>query len=298
MQKIKQFNNISEALAKQIQMLQPGETVVYELVNFDKDHLTGRPLYGGAISLRGRDRIKDGDSFIEIGLPRLIEGELVKKCEEYVIDGGGSNGSVPGRFELSGDNHDHVRWHWFFQLCNYNESNPNADANTKKKIRLVDLDQEAKQHRTKRSILREALNKAENMSADEVRMIAASLNWESSGKLEVLRDRVEAYAQANPKDFVARVDDPNVRAKAELGMAKEKGIIMYDQANHSVKDANGNLIATLERVEGKEWLEQLFETLRTMKNGPAIILDIRGKIKKKLDADVSAKNKSKADNTK
>jgi len=292
MEKIGKFNDLSEGLKSKLPVLEPGQVVTYEWLIFDKDHLTDRPLYGAARSLRGRDRIKDGKNFIDIGLPKIVEGDKVKKCQKFVVDGGGANGSVGARFDLHGDSIEEMQWHQFFSICNYNTSNPNADVNTTKLIRLVDPGAEAKERTKKRSVLRDALVLHEDMKAEDIRMVAASLNWDSADDIQVLRDKIGDYAMKSPAEFIERISNAETKNKAELRLAFDKGVIAYDPAKHQVKwGESGTVIASLDRVEGKDYLETLNEYLATSKNGGTIVTAIR----KKVSAAIVTATKGKSD---
>lgn len=286
MQVVGSFNKISEKLAATLKPLKPGQTVTIELLNFEIDHPTGRRLYGGSVSLPGRDTIRDLDgNFVDIGIPRVIENGTVKKVEEFVLNGGEST-MVSGRFDLSGDNLQHVKWWEFFQLANYNKSNPNASPSEKKLIAVVDHKAEVEKRRGKRSAKKDAMVLADKLSASEIKIIAASLNWDTEIDPEILSDRVAAYAEQNPEDFLARAKGERTKDIANLGIARELGVIFLDQATNSVKNKEGEVLVILDKhMADKNWVEYAYNTLSKMKDGPTIISGINAA------ADEAAKRK-------
>lgn len=277
------FNAISEKLRKELPTLAPGETATYELLRFEKDHLTGRRLYGGAITLPGRDRIRDGNEVVEIGVVEkttaLLNGVKVR-CRKKVLDGGGENGSVPARFTLNGDNLEDVEWYQFFSLCNYNASNPNASESTIKLIKKIDFEAEAQKDLKELDDLTNALMQFSQLEASDIRMIASSLNMDSLGVLGPIKASVAKWVQQNPKEFIKRNGDEATKMLARIRTGAELGFLQYDQASHLVKDSTGTTLVTLDRVEGKNWVEQFNDYVRTNKNGR----DAMTVVNKKLDA--------------
>ena len=277
------FNAISEKLRKELPTLAPGESATFELLRFEKDHLTGRRLYGGAITLPGRDRVRDGNEVVEIGVVERTTPTLagVKvRCRKKVLDGGGENGSVPARFTLYGDNLEDVEWYQFFSLCNYNASNKNAAESTIKLIKEVDFKAEAMEKTKKRTALTTALMQFDQLDASDVRMIASSLNMDSLGELDPIREAVGDWVMQNPAEFIKRNGDDETKTLARIRTGAELGFLQYDQASHLVKDGTGTLLATLDRVEGKTWVEQFSDFVRTNKNGREAMTVVN----KKLDA--------------
>ena len=296
MQVVGNFNKISEERKKSLRTLEPGQTVVYELLEFEIDHTTGARLYGSAIELPGRDMIRDGNELVQIGVPRLgsIDGNNnVRKTDGYIV-GRSANALVSGRFELSGDNLKDIEWDQFFQLCNYNESNPHADKSVKKRIKELNFAEENKKKRERRNVLAKALSEAVTMTsynAEKVRMFAAAMGWDSSGNIDLLNEKTEAFAQDHPAKFLAIIGDPETKTKAELGVAKEKGIIAYDQTRHVVTDATGNVLGILDRMEGKTWIDMFHQYLKAKSDGVKILQGIQNSIAARIENEVSQKKK-------
>jgi hypothetical protein len=273
------FNKLPKEMREKLPVLREGESATYELLVADIDLQTGRPLYGGSISLPGRDVISDGKgNAISIGIPRKIEGNRVVKCEKFIRNGGGPNGMVPGRFELSGDNLEHIQWHQFFSICNFNESNPSRNKATKPLIKLVDHEAEAKVKTKKRTALLDALTVHQAMSADDIRVFAAARNWNSLDDIRILTDKVGEYAQNSPIEFLKEWKDPDTKKISELRMAMDLAIIGYDPVSHQYKWPDGTVLATLARSEGKTPVELLHDALKNTKDGSAVMQNIRKKV--------------------
>lgn len=263
------FNNISAELKSKLKNLAPGESVTFELLQAEKDHLTGRPLYGGARTIPGRDRIRDGETVVEIGVvdktTATLDGVKVR-CKKKVFTGGGENGTVPARFTLNGDNVDDNEWYKFFQLCNFNASNPNAAPSVPKLIKEIDFAAEAKQRGKYRKALTEAMTSVESMENETILMMAASMNYDITKPVSVLREDLGSFAQANPQAFLDKRDDKRTQIMAEMKIAEQNGFLAYDMAKHSLKDKNGVLLVTLDRIEGQNWMETFADGVLTNKS--------------------------------
>ena len=288
MKPVGKFNVIPVKLKEKLRKLEPGQSVIFELTKFEIDHKTGEKLFGSAVELPGRDTINYGGDIYDIGVVKTTDGDKVTNCEGFIL--GGSGSKVSARFELNGDNPMHVQWFWFFQLCSFNASNPLAPVGVTKLIREIDVSKEATRNINIRSTLAKALLLTETMDAEECRMFAAAKGWDATADLTVIRDLMGAYAQNDPANFILRAEDETTKLKAELGMALNFGEIHYDQANHSVKNKDGVLLAKLERVEGKEWLDLFWETLNVMKDGAKIKADLRRQVKAKVKQNLSLRN--------
>jgi hypothetical protein len=280
MEQIGKFNNLSKELRDKLPVLEDGQIVTYELLEFDVDHITKRKLFGGSKTLPGRDRIRDGKNIIDVGVPRLVEGDVVKKCEKFKL--ANLEGQiVGGRFDLNGSNVEHVLWHQFFSICNFNESNPNASSDVKKRIRVIDPEVEAGELNRTRTILLDALKKVDLMDNQEVEMFAASRNWDIDLAPKALKEKVGQYAIQNPVEFMKIMKDETTKDLADLGLAYKYGILHYDPAKHQAIWAdNKQVLATLDRIEGKEHIEILNDHLSSLKNGS----EVRSTIRKKIQA--------------
>jgi hypothetical protein len=291
MKEIGSFNKLSTELRAKLPTLEPGQSVTYELVPHEIDHITKLPLYGGARVIPGRDRIKDGNTIVDIGIPRVYDSKEVKKCEKYQLTGGGENGRVPPRFELSGDSIEDILWHQFFFIANFNESNPNRDKSVKPLIRVVDHEAEAKSRRSKRSEKRQAMDAAQNIDGGEVRMYAASFGWPTEGiKVDLLRDKLEDYAEKFPNEFLKRVKDPKTSDMAEIQVAMDKGLIAYDHTNHQLRWAESNNFICLLDREDKPLPELIDKAIQKLPDSVQIRTTIRAKAKLLLTGN---KNKEK-----
>ena len=298
MKVVGKFNLLPDALAEEVskKSLKPGERVIYELLRYELDGKTGERLYGSVVELPGRDTIIHQGQMIDIGIVQSYEGDKVLNCKGFIL--GGNGGKVGSRFELSGDNQEHVILHWFFSLCNFNESNPNASKSTIKLIKEVNLAAEARQNTKKRSLLREALAAAEDMKPEAIRLFAAAKGWDAAENLDILRDLLSANAQSDPAGFLALATDETVKIKAEIGMASTMGYLFHDQATNSVKNKDGVMLAQLEFVENKPWLEVFYDTLKVMKDGAKIKGEIRSWVKAEVAKNLSLRNAAGEENDK
>lgn len=293
MRVIGDFNKISNELKKRIPEFK--SKVIFELLGGDKDPETGERYFGGAISIPARDRILDGNTMVEIGIPRVVEDGRVKKVmstDDYDprIIPFGENGRIGLRFELNPSIPHHHEWYEFFMLCNWNQSsvNPKADKSVKKMFKVIDALAEAKAYNREVDVLADAIFKSRNMSLEECRLFCASMNWKYNDDEALVFQRVRSYAKQNPEEFMQRVKDEATSEKAEFRKAIDKGIISYDKMSHSVKwSETGTVVAKLDRVDGEDWLDTFQRHLRSVKNGEDITNQIRKRLLAVIEAEVA-----------
>ena len=82
----------------------------------------------------------------------------------------------------------------YLMLSNYNKSNPNRDTSVNPLFELVEPTRIAKESREHRTLRRDAMNVAAELSAAEVREFISSMNKDAKRDMSILRDEIEVMA--------------------------------------------------------------------------------------------------------
>jgi hypothetical protein len=276
------FNNVSTKPPK----LKKGEVVRYQMLNGtdevdENGAKTGRKIFPAATRIPTRDRITDPvtGEVIDIGVVEKVDKDKeVTKTKAYFADG--VNG---GNILLTGGNIDHEELYEYFELCNYNESNENRDTNVEPLFRRIDRKKEADKFIKQSDNLLNALNYVSYLKGQDVRELAASLNWNELEDLEVLKADLREYAMKYPDALIKMIDDPDIKRKSELKQSLTAGFIKYDVHTHKVLWGHNDVsIAQLDRVPGANFLDQLNDWIKTNKNGDNIMQALRKSLRGEL----------------
>lgn len=282
MRPVGEFNNLSKETKEKIKPLLRGYKVSYRLINHVDDLVSGQKRFGAATTIPTRDSINDNGRVVDIGVPRIVENGVVKKVKKFRVSAVGENLIHNGVFELSGSNAEHVEFYEYFEVCNYNKSNPDRDESVLPIFERIDDDKEADVRSAEIDALTKALILVSQMSNAEIRDFARVRNWNLKESISVLKSRVKTFAKDEPETFVAMVDDPENKTKIVIKQALDAGIIIYQPAEHKMLWADGNTIAKLDRAEVGEdpALDCFYRWTREKSNGENILKSIKLQLSK------------------
>lgn len=285
MRVIKDLNNISSELKKKIKPLGRKDIAIYQIKKYnvveDPDtHVKTTYYYRDTMWLK--DTIWDayaegGARFVDIGIPERINKGEVELFKSVVFD----NASA-GTIYLRGDNIAEVEIDEFWQLCNYNENTllgEDRDKNVELAICRIDRTKEAREKNIKRNARASALNFFGLMDSKDKKEFAASMNWNYNVPAEELDDRIGEYIEDFPEEFTKAIESTDTKRKATIKYAIEERVIEYDANGHKIKWPNGETIASLERVEGKNHIDLFNDWLATSLNGDKILSQLKRKAK-------------------
>lgn len=296
------FNKISEELKPR--PLEQGEIVMYEVLNGTMEidntigedgkpisKFTGKKIYPAATRIPTRDRIKDPytNSYVEIGVVETVDfrKNIVEKIKAFFVTGN-SRGTVA----FVGGNIEDEEMYEYFELCNYNESNPHRDQSKPAIFKRLDLKKESEKRSRRIDRVADALQYVRDLPATEVREFAASLNWDFASDVEILHGDLREFAYNSPEAFLKMVGDPDVKRKAELKRAFTAGFIKYDVNTHKVLWGHNDVsIAQLDRVPGVNYLDQFNDWVKTNKNGDNILKNLRTQLRGDIREKVKEANK-------
>ena len=285
-----EFNNISKKLLETIPVLKPGQRVHFRRLDGVFDPLKKIYFYGSAKSVSCHDFIWDpfAEKTVEIGVLRddaIVDGKVRRKGWKSFVLGGTDSGLLNEKFDLVGGRIEDMEFFAFFWLCNQRRDNQYRDKSVQPWFEYIDQEAEIKRFAKENDMLFAALQRARNMSADDIKIFAASQNWnlKDAGDDPIsinkaFSARIQNYAKDNPKDFLEKVGDESNKLKADVKIAFDKGVISYDSLAHKVLNKTGATIATLEKNDSKNHVELFAEWVDTAVNGVKVMDGIRKQV--------------------
>lgn len=281
LQKLPNLNQIPAELLESIPKLEPGQVATFRSLktskHFDLEKNTYTVVYP-RLFISYRDIVRYKGKLYPIGIPRTFAAD--GKVESFEADIFGAGVKFSGKFSLYGDNMQDQEKYMFLMLCNLRKGNEFRDSRYAAKIEYIDVPSESKQSRKRRSLLRSALDIAENLSMKEIKDVVSALNMNESQEEVLLRDIVEAYAETNPELFIKSYQNPSFLQSAVVKRASDAGIIYWDQRSSKVRwsDANQTTLATLEPEAAKNWVRSFSEYCTSNTAGQKAIKEIKKKL--------------------
>lgn len=277
MKKTKLFNDLSPELIAKTK-LKPGEHVVYRVEGIQPNPFDpNKWAIPAAKNVPPTDQIWDSvkEEYVDIAAVRTVTPDGNHTFHDLYFFG-----NLGGHMILVGGRAADQEIHSYLSLCNYNGSNPNRDPSKEIYFELVDESAKSDKERKTRNLKREALNAAADLSAEEVRTYIAALGQDDSGKVEVLRNRLEDMADNDPQLFLDLINNKQAVMKATLNRALNKGIIQFDSEQSKFSWPNGEVILVVSRTSGGDNIEELLGYCTSNAKGEKVYQTIQSKSKK------------------
>lgn len=267
MKQVGTYNKIPDTL--KVTPLTKGQVILYRLLDpviDPTDPLKQKLIWKKAVKIPTLDVIADPATGapIEIGVVDRVDRDNVPTIKTFWARGMENN----GYFSLTGGQGHDDYFYWMFELTNYNKSNPNRDQTVEAKFERVDRVGDAKKGLKKLDDELNALIYVRDMDVKDLKNLAAAMMWDENDAVDILRERAKELAKADALKFSAIVRSKDVEIKAILKRAYDKGDIKYNVQQNKVQwGSNNETIATLQRIEGQDWLSQMADWIKTAKNG-------------------------------
>lgn len=271
--------------------LKRGQKVEYELINIKPSPLdkTGKTLgMPEVFGIKKRDTVfvpfpdKAKKELKELGDTRDGEyiniayapGNRSKQISFTRIKG--------GVLSLTGGKADDQELYEFLETCNYNASNPNRDKEVTPLFQRINNVEKNRKIRESRKERLRAFDKAESLKTNELFRVAIGIGIKNPQKMEseVLRNSVESYAEANPLDFLAKIESPDLYIQEIAAKAKDKGIISVDMQKRAIVSSNGSTLYTWKPEKDVNWLEKFVEFVKS-NEGQEFYSDLKIQMKSK-----------------
>jgi hypothetical protein len=276
MKPIGNFNRLPKGF-KQPEKLQKGQTVTYRLhEDFRKKVIISRDgamqeRWPESIQIPTRDVIlinytengEEKSDLFDIGLINKVDRDGTPDVEPFWLEANVRK----GEWTLTGGSIDDEKLYWYFELCNYNGSNPDRDQAKKIYFYKVDHEGEAKQANRLVDLELECLLFIKNCTPKEIKKLAAAFQYNENEPESVLRKKLNDFAKKDPEQFNKLATSKSVEIKATIQRAFNHQVIKYNPQQHKVTWSDGSTICSLTRVEGIKWQEQFADWIQTHKNG-------------------------------
>lgn len=266
--KTKEYNNVQTP-----PQLKRNEVKVFQYLNVKNDKQNpGKVIMPSIHMIPQVDRVydKDLDDYVDIasiasvgigGKPTFSTIQFTKQEK--------------GLMALRGNKTGDREIYQYLMLSNYNASNPDRDTSIVPLFKLVEPKKEAADNRKERTLRRDAMNVAAELSAAEVREFIASLNRDEKRDISILRDELEIMAEKNPKQFITLSKDKNKSIQANCKAAIDKKIIKFDKASSSfIWISTGETVVQIPRSSKTSYLQGFTNFVLSNKNGELVYEEI------------------------
>lgn len=218
------YNNYSKELIKKIPR---GSTVMYKLTDIQPDpDNDGKFLIPAYRNVPSTDEIYDpiADDYVQIAYITNVraDGEAIFGEINFTRAGGGC-------IVLNGNNPTHQKMYQYLELSNGNMSNKNRVTSKAGFFSKADTKADAILERQERKMILEAMQKANNLTEDDVKFVASSLGMKLNKSEDELRNDVEEFAEFNPEDFLNITLQQTNRTESLVREAVDLRIISHNQ---------------------------------------------------------------------
>ena len=132
-------------------------------------------------------------------------------------------------------------------------------------VSRIDEQKVSKEARAIRSAKKKALDAVDAMSDRDIMDFVAGMSWEDTKDADILRNKVEAFAEEDPTFFNDMLTDNKIEYQSVVKRALDKKVIGYDPVGGKMLwAANQNVITVLGVGDGsKNEVQRFAEYLRT-----------------------------------
>jgi len=267
MKKTKDFNNLDVSELK----LKKGETKTFRLLKIKKDKTSPTGFYiPSAANVPTRDVINHKGETCDIAAIKSIgiKGSPTFHSLWFTRQSGGQITCTGGRIADQ-------EIYEYLMLSNYRRGNPERDPSLRELYELVDVKGSATARRANRQEKLRAENYALNMTDEDVTTFAAASGWNDTD-IDILRDRIEEMAGANPLNFLKIATNRHNNIKADIKKAIDQKIIKWDSTASTFSWASNNeLIVTVPRSTKGDHLDGILHFIINVKHGESVYQEIK-----------------------
>src|ERR1019366_2487623 len=275
-----EFNKISPELKAELdsKKLSKGQQVQFRLldpaINPDPEERLkpGKELiWRQGDYIGGKDRIKDPYSgeLVDIGVVDTFDKEGTPKCKMLNFSPRDTNGYIT----IIGGDIKTEEFYEFMLLANENQSNPHRDTNVRPKFKFVDAAKDSQEINQSFDDLTDMLILVKSFSPAERREVALAYGWDGNSGDDIILRRLREIVKADPKSFKKTVGNKkDLSVRAVLHEALSAGVITYGALENKYTFAKTNeVIATFQRSETAQPIDQLLEWIKTSPKGTPVI---------------------------
>ena len=271
MKLVKHFNEVSKELLESTR-LKPGQIVKYRVhvVGVGKRKTTplmpNVPAIPVSKNVPPSDQIWDNfaNKFVTIGAIRNVKSNGSPAFYDLTF-----RRATAGIITLRGGRAADQEIHSYMMLTDYNGSKPDRDPSKQILFHFIDESKVAEVKSEGRKSLRVALNTAADLSEADVKTYIVARGGDEKRPLKVLRDELEAFAEAQPDKFMEFIANAQTTVTAVVQRALNNGKIKFNGEQSRFEWTNGEPILTVAR-SGRDANEELALWLRSDLKGEKV----------------------------
>lgn len=281
LKKVIHYNSISKELKDTVPPLKKGQNVTFKCYRIKPDTTSPRKFSGPyMLNVPVIDTIWDEGqgTFTEIA---FADQQSTSKGDSIAVFRTIKFVAPLGEITLRGGVANDEYMYYYMMLSNHRGDKEGRDDRKEAIYHLVNKEAEAKSKRKERSLKKDALDKAYNMSDEEVKDFVAATGGNDRAAIDVCRDYVESWADKDPSDFMKKANDMSAQLKATIKRALDEEVIKFDKEQMLFSWAAGEPIATVSRSQGGDHIREFVEILVSEKKHEKVLPTIKKSLNKK-----------------
>lgn len=260
-----EYNNYPEHARPR--QLKKGETVEFELVNLPKNPLDKE----GSLAIPFVRGIPPEDTIFVPG-KKGEDGVYVNigYITGFERDGRPVFGAIhfyktsAGVVRCTGGRSDDQKKFEFLSMCSWNGDSPYRNEREPVIFREINYKRKAQDKREKRKAMKDALNRAENLTLPELRRICIGLGYNVNNMdADEMRDKAESYAESNPIDFMVKIENNDFGIMEVANTAKSKKLIDVNLQKRQITSVSGEIIHSWAPSKTAKWDEEFVKFVKT-----------------------------------
>ncbi len=281
LKKVIHYNNITKALKDSVPALKRGQSVTFKCYQIKPDTKSPRKFTGPfMLNVPVVDTVWDEsiNEYVEIA---FADQQSTSKGDSIAVFRTIKFVAPLGEITLRGGVANDEYMYYYMMLSNFRGDKENRDTKKEAIYFLVNKEEEAKSKRKDRNAKLDALNKAVNMSDEEIKDFVAATGGNDKAPIDVCREYAEAWAEKDPVDFIKKAEDMSANLKATIKRALDQEVIKFDREQMLFTWPTGEPIATVSRQQGGDHIKELVEILVSEKKHEKVLPTIKKSLNKK-----------------
>lgn len=254
--KASDYNQFSPSMKR---TLKPDERATYRILNVRPDHDNpGKFIMPSAYQIPSTDIVYDKvkGEFVTIGAIERQDTEGRAIFLNVIF-----SSANMGYLFLNGSNPVHQKIYQYLELCNFNESNKDRNADNEAIFYRVDNKKEAMEERQMRKLIVKAVNTALDLDDKKAKEVALALGIDAE-TIEEIRNILEDYAGDQPEEFLEIIERTSLESESVLKEAIKQGIIKNNvQESAFMWTETEKEIFKYKKAAGKNYVKELAEYL-------------------------------------
>jgi len=251
MRRTSYFNNIDISIFKKIGFDNLNEPITLKMLDVQRDpDNPSQPLIPAYKRIPNRDTILVDGITYDIAAIASISGDT---ASFYEIGFWRNEGGYKRFDPKNARQREQLE---FLLISNFNGSNPLRDTSVKALFEVFRPEDKAKKSVDSRMKKIEAITLAAALSESDCREFAASVGWNESDDIYVIKDKILDWCEKDPGGFIEAQSSRDRYVLATIKRAESRGIITRNPLENAWEwSATGELVCTMPRTSQKDMYE-------------------------------------------